>query len=142
MQLFFCKYFFHDNLENLGNSRLQEGITGLDFTDYRKEAKRTSFKINVTKDADKRVKLFQKQLKLFTECINQVSNIVKKKSAYKGNICAVIWIKEMKELLPEMKKVYQMTYRREILGEAVPVSEKILTIIKTIVKILNNWRLI
>jgi IS5 family transposase len=56
-------------------SRLREEITTLDFIDYRKEAKRTSFKINVTKGAEERVKLFQKQLKLFTECINQVSNI-------------------------------------------------------------------
>jgi IS5 family transposase len=60
---------------------LKEEITGIDIENYRTRAKKTYFKINVTKDADKRVKLFEKQLKLFTECINQVSNIVKKSPA-------------------------------------------------------------
>jgi IS5 family transposase len=109
-------------------SRLQEEITILNFTDYRRKAKRTSFKINVTKGAEGRIKLFQKQLKLFTECINQVSNIVKKKSGYEGNIVAGIWMQELEGLLPLMEKVYQMTYRRELLGEQVPVNEKIVSI--------------
>jgi hypothetical protein len=36
------------------------------------------FKINMEKDGEKWVKLFKKQLKLFMESINQVSNIIKK----------------------------------------------------------------
>jgi IS5 family transposase len=55
-----------------------EETGAMEFEDYRKAAKKTCFKINVTKDADERVKLFQKRLKLFTECINQVSNTIKK----------------------------------------------------------------
>jgi IS5 family transposase len=58
--------------------QLQEEIEGMEFEDYRKAAKETYFKINVTKDAEERVNLFQKQLKQFTECINQVSNTIKK----------------------------------------------------------------
>jgi IS5 family transposase len=58
--------------------KLHEEIVTMKFENYRREAKKTYFKINVTKDADKRVKLFEKQLKLFTKCINQVSNTIKK----------------------------------------------------------------
>jgi IS5 family transposase len=50
---------------------LREEVSEMDFEDYRKKAKNTYFKINVTKDAEERVKLF-------VECINQVSNTVKK----------------------------------------------------------------
>ena len=50
----------------------------LSYRDYRTEGKKTYFKINVTKSKDERAALFLKQLKLFMECINQVSNIVKK----------------------------------------------------------------
>jgi IS5 family transposase len=57
---------------------LKEEIEGLSYEEYRAKAKKTYFKINVSKNAEERVKLFQKQLKLFTECINQVSKIVKK----------------------------------------------------------------
>ncbi|MDR0286173.1 MAG: ISNCY family transposase, partial [Clostridiales bacterium] len=61
---------------------LEEEIEGFSYEEYKAKAKRIYFRINVAKDEEKRVKLFKKQLKLFTECINQVSNIVKKKSEY------------------------------------------------------------
>ena len=57
---------------------LKEEMEGLSFTEYAKKAKKVFFKINVEKGAEKRVELFQKQLKMFTESINQTSNIVKK----------------------------------------------------------------
>ena len=63
----------HRHLDHL----LKE-IGRLSYTDYRTEGKKTYFKINVTKSKDERAGLFLKQLKLFMECINQVSNIVKK----------------------------------------------------------------
>jgi IS5 family transposase len=56
---------------------LKEEI-GLGYEEYRKKAKKIYFKINVSKNEEERVKLFQKQLNLFTNSINQVSNIVKK----------------------------------------------------------------
>jgi IS5 family transposase len=58
---------------------LAEEINTLTYEEYQKKAKKTYFKINVEKDAEKRVQLFEKQLNLFTRSINQVSNIVKKK---------------------------------------------------------------
>jgi adenylate cyclase len=57
---------------------LKEEINGFSYEEYKAEAKKRYFKINVEKDAEKRVKPFKKQLKLFMESINQVSNIVKK----------------------------------------------------------------
>ena len=108
---------------------LKEEISGVDIEDYRKRAKKTYFKINVNRNAEERVLLFEKQLKLFVECINQVSNIVKKKSVLgNGGLKAAAIIEELKNLLPLMKKVYEMTERREIKGEKVPVTDKLFSI--------------
>ena len=60
---------------------LKEEIDGLEYERYCKKAKRIYFKINVSNKEEERVKLFQKQLKLFTESINQVSNVIKKSSS-------------------------------------------------------------
>jgi IS5 family transposase len=57
---------------------LKEEINGFSYEEYQAKAKRAYFKINVEKDAEKRAKLFKKQLKLFILSINQVSNIIKK----------------------------------------------------------------
>ncbi len=108
---------------------LQEHIEGLQVRDYMKGAKRTYFKINVTKSGDKRVDLFHKQLITFTKAINQVTNAVKKKSS-----CDCVqraMLEDLKKLLPIMQRVYSMAYRREILGEVVPNSEKIFSIYET-----------
>jgi hypothetical protein len=49
-------------------------------------SQKSYFKLNVSQDADERTKLFQKQLKLFTECINQVSNTVKNSVCTNGSL--------------------------------------------------------
>ena len=107
---------------------LKEEVEGFSFEEYKKQAKKTYFKINVEKNADKRVKLFQKQLKMFMECINQVSNIIKKKSKYEVTAKAMGCIAALESLLPIMEKVYCMTERKEINNENVPVKEKIFSI--------------
>ena len=61
---------------------LSKEIAGLSYEQYGKLAKKTYFKINVSKNEEERAKLFVKQLNLFTNSINQVSNIVKKKQEY------------------------------------------------------------
>ena len=80
------------------------------------------------KNEEKRVKLFKKQLEMFANSINQVSNIVKKKNENGGTIKADGIIAAMEELLPVMEKVYRMTERREIMKEKVPVEDKIFSI--------------
>ena len=109
-------------------THLKEEIENFTFEEYKKKAKRLYFKINVERKEEKRVKLFQKQLKMFIECINQVSNIVKKKSKYEVTVKAVGLITSLELLIPIMEKVYLMTERREIYGEKVPVAEKIFSI--------------
>jgi IS5 family transposase len=107
---------------------LKEEIESFSYEEYKRKAKRTYFKINVTKNEEERVKLFKKQLKLFTGCINQASNIVKKKSRYGATEKARGYMTALESLIPVMEKVYRMTERKEILKEKVPVEEKIFSI--------------
>jgi len=79
----------------------------------------------VTKSKEVRANLFLKQLETFTKCINQVSNAVKKK--VKGERGKVL-MAALDELLPLMRQVFSMTWRKEILGEKVANSEKIFSI--------------
>jgi transposase, IS5 family len=107
---------------------LKEEIESLSYEEYKAKAKKTYFKINVEKNEEKRVKLFKKQLKTFVGCINQVSNIVKKKYEYPLTAKVIGYIAAMESLLPIMKKVYRMTERKELLKEKVAVEEKIFSI--------------
>ena len=66
-------------------------------------------------------------MQVFTKCINQVSNVIKKK-----HICvsieAMAYICLLEDLLPVMKQVYDISFRKEVKGEKVPCSEKIFSI--------------
>ena len=108
--------------------RLQTEIKVLNFEEYCKIAKKTYFQINVSKNDEERVKLFKKQLVLFINSINQVSNIVKKKQSYGITAKAIICLEKLEGLLQLMKIVYSMTERREIFKKKVPVDEKIFSI--------------
>jgi IS5 family transposase len=105
--------------------QLKEELADLDYIDYTKTAKSTYFKINNTKPEDKKTALFHKQLITFTKVINQTSNAIKKKS---GNLAAQLIQISLKELLPLMEQVYDITYRKEIALEIVPNDEKIFSI--------------
>lgn len=59
--------------------------------------------------------LFNKYLITFTKCINQVTNVVKKKSGCSRKALTVIL--ELKKLLPLMEQVYDFTWRKQINGE-------------------------
>jgi len=108
--------------------KLKEEVEEFSYDEYKTKAKKIYFKINVEKNEEKRVKLFVKQLKTFTECINQVSNTVKKKYELGVTMKAGGYLSVLESLLPTMKKVYRMTERKEILKEKVPVEEKIFSI--------------
>jgi IS5 family transposase len=105
--------------------QLQEEITTLEFIDYTKSAKKTYFEINVTRGEAKRLSLFHKQLILFTKVINQTSNAIKKKST---NFIAWSIQQDLAKLLTLMNQVYDITYRKEIAGEAVPNEDKLFSI--------------
>lgn len=106
-------------------SSLKEEITTLSYRDYLKSAKSTYFKINVTKNPDKKKKLFEKQLITFTKVLNQTSNAIKKKS---GSLTAMMIQMAMERLLILMDKVYEMTFVKEVLGEMVTNEDKIFSI--------------
>lgn len=106
--------------------KLAAEVSGFSYRDYTKDAKTTYFKINNTKGGDKRVDLFNKQLITFTKCINQVANVVKKKPGCSVKALAILACLE--RLQPLMDKVYAMTWRKQINGEAVPNDEKLFSI--------------
>jgi IS5 family transposase len=94
---------------------------------YQKQGKKNEFKINNTKKKEKRAELFEKQLKLFRCSMNQVKRVVE--GVITGiDIGAVSIVAELKGLLPKMEKIYDISYRHEILGESVPNSGKIFSI--------------
>ena len=115
-----CIHESHRLLEHLA-----EECSNIDYRNYSKNAKKTYYKINNTKSGDKRVDLFRKQLITFTKCINQVANIVKKKV---DSIAGLGLQLSLERLLQLMQQVYDMTYRKEILGEQVPNDGKIFSI--------------
>lgn len=106
--------------------QLQDQAKDLNYRDYTSSAKRIYYKINNTKSGDKRVDLFKKQLTTFTKCINQVSNAIKKK--HHCDQPSQIIIGELESLLPVMKQVYSVTYRKEINKEVVDNADKIFSI--------------
>ena len=106
-------------------AQLAEECKDINYIDYSKNAKKLYFKINMSKSGDKRVDLFKNQLITFTKTINQVANIVKK-NFYSINVQVLQY--KLNRLLDLMKLVYDVTYRKEILGETVSNDEKIFSI--------------
>ncbi len=106
---------------------LHEEISHFEYRDYMKGAKKTYFKINVTKGKDKRVELFLKQLITFTKCINEVSNAIKKNENC-SSIAVKSIITDMERFLPVMEQIYSMTEQWEIKGEVVPNDKKLFSI--------------
>jgi transposase, IS5 family len=104
---------------------LKKEESGVNYIDYIKGAKKTYYKINVTKTGDKRQDLFQKQLITFTKTINQVSNILKKKARNVTGLCIQM---ELRELLEDMKRIYDISWRKEIMKESIPNEEKLFSI--------------
>jgi IS5 family transposase len=107
-------------------THLKKEMQDLNYRDYTTSAKKTYFKINVTKSKDKRIDLFNTQLITFTKCINQVANAIKKKGTC--SLKASLIFIALEELQPLLEKVYNMTWRKEINTESVPNDEKLFSI--------------
>ena len=109
-------------------SRLSGEIEGLHVRNYKRSAKTIYYKINVIKSKDRRIKLFHRQLTTFTKSINQVDQVLrnpKKKSYSPAAQCLIV---ALEDHLSVMRQVFDITKRREILGEKVPNHEKIFSI--------------
>jgi IS5 family transposase len=119
-------------------THLKEELVSLSIIDYTKSAKKTYYLINNNKTTskkqgaekhtlNKRQQLFKKQLVTFTQSINQVANIVKKKYGC-ISLAAYNIILQLQSLLPLMQQVYSMVERHEIKGEIVKNEDKIFSI--------------
>jgi len=97
---------------------------------YKKQAKKIHYKINNAKKKEEREEEFKKQLKLLRSSINQAERalIAPLPETIEGWMEAHAIIKEIKGVLPKAEKVYDITRRHEIVGEAVPKEEKIFSI--------------
>lgn len=111
-------------------SKLQAVEKDLEVRDYTGQAKRHYFKINVTKSDEKRKPIFEKQLRILKRSIKQTGRVLKKltKEPASKNQKTHKLRERLEQLLPMMEKVYSMTKRRELDGEAVPNDEKLFSI--------------
>jgi len=106
--------------------QLKEEVNTLTYMDYSVEAKKTYFKINVTRSLDKRSELFLKQINLYVKTINQLSNVIKKKPGSSINAAVILF--QMEEHEKVMQQVYHMVFQKEICGNPVPNEKKIFSI--------------
>lgn len=95
---------------------------------YKKQAKKNHYTINNTKDKEKRKEEFKKQLKLLRSSINQVERAMLTLAPKAITDSAKAALKGLTELLPKAEQVYDISWRHELLGEAVPNKEKIFSI--------------
>lgn len=111
-------------------SKLQAVEKDLEVRDYTAQAKRHYFKINITKSAEKRKPIFEKQLKILKRSIEQTGRVLKKLTKEDGskNRKTHQLRERLEKLMPMMEKVYSMTKRRELDGEAVANDEKLFSI--------------
>lgn len=110
--------------------KLKESGVEIKVRSYKKQAKKNNYKINNTKSKDKQKEEFKKQLKLLRSSINQAERAftAPRPGTAEGWIEAQAIIKALKDLLPKAEKVYDISWRHEILGEAVPNKDKIFSI--------------
>ena len=110
--------------------KLKDSGVEIKVRSYKKQAKKNHFKINNTKAKDKQKEEFKKQLKLLRSSINQAERalMLPLPNTIEGWIEAKAIMKELGELLPTAEQVYDISWRHEIKGEAVPNKEKIFSI--------------
>jgi len=110
--------------------KLKETGVEIKVRSYKKQAKKNLYKINNTKSKEKREEEFKKQLKLFRSSINQAERALSTPLP----VTLEEWlesqaiIKALRDLLPKAEKVYNISWRHEILGESVPNKDKIFSI--------------
>lgn len=116
--------------------RTHELLKTVTFRRYQKVGKRLLFKIVNTHGAEKRRPLFKKMLKYQKACIGQVKTAIQSLSA-----CTFVdaaqekqrqaLLAELEILLPNIEKIADSAYRREILEEKVPVEDKLFSLFET-----------
>ena len=110
--------------------KLKDSGVEIKVRSYKKQAKKNYYKINNTKSKDKRKEECKKQLKLLRSSIKQAERALLVPQPYNigGGIEVEAITKELRELFKKAEKVYDISWRHEILGESVPKEEKIFSI--------------
>ncbi len=98
--------------------------------DYRRQAKKLYFRLNCTKDPNSRKALFRQQLLLFGRCIAQLRAILLRLRESPGPLSEADRRRTayLTDLLPHLETIRSVARRRELLGEAVPASDKLLSL--------------
>jgi len=102
-------------------------------THSQKTAKKLNFKIVNTNGQDKRIPLFKKMLRIHAKFMKHVKEAIEqlKSVSFEDKTLEkerMKYLNELESLLPKMEKVNNVAYRREVVGEIVPVSDKIFSI--------------
>lgn len=116
--------------------RTHELLKTVTFRSYQKVGKKLLFKIVNTKGEEKRRPLFKKMLKYQQADIRQVQTAIQSLSA-----CTFAdvtqekqrrtLLAELEALLPNIEKIADVAYRREILDAKVPVDDKLFSLFET-----------
>jgi IS5 family transposase len=116
--------------------RTQELLKTVTFRRYQKVGKKLLFKIVNTKGAEKRRPLFKKMLKYQKADTRQVQTAIQSLSACTFTDATQekqrqALLADLEALLPNIEKIADVAYRREILDEQVPVDDKLFSLFET-----------
>ena len=116
--------------------RTHELLKTVTFRSYQKVGKKLLFKIVNTKGEEKRRPLFKKMLKYHKADLRQVQTAIQSLSASPFADAAPekqrqALLAELEALLPNIEKIADVAYRREILDEKVPVDDKLFSLFET-----------
>jgi len=103
------------------------------FRSYHQSGKKMLFKIVNTPGKDRRRPLFKKMLQIQRRCERLVKQAIEQLSAYHFQDVdrekqRQQLLEQLTALLPKMQKITDITHRREILDEQVPVKDKIFSL--------------
>ena len=102
-------------------------------TNYQQSAKELNYQIVNTKGQEKRIPLFKKMLRKQNRHIEQAEFAIAYLSELKITNPKIDkertrYLLQLQQLLPNMKKVYNVAYRKEILDEKIPIEDKLFSI--------------
>ena len=105
-------------------------------TNYQKSAKNLNYQIVNTQGQEKRIPLFKKMLRKQNRLIEQAEFAVTYLNKLKVTNPKIdkertSYLLQLQQLLPNMRKVYNVAYRKEILNEEIPIEDKLFSIFET-----------
>jgi len=111
-------------------------FTELKVKNQNKSAKKLTYQIVNTTGQEKRIPLFKKMLRIQNKHIEQAENTIAYLSQIKITNPEIEkertkYLLQLQQLLPKMKQIYDVAYRKEILDEKIPIEDKIFSIFET-----------